>query len=270
VNITAPLWPTIRVVALHQCREALRSRWLLAYGGALAIGGALLIRLGGTGTAALVSMLNVVLLLVPLVALVLGTASIYSAREFTELLLAQPVSRRALYAGLTAGHAAPLALVTAGGLLMPFVLLRAVDPELVATLLLFLLISILLTAVFSALAFLISVLVHDRVRGLSVAILVWLSLAVLYDGIVLLLVTVFREWPLERPLLVAMAGNPIDLARTLLLLRLDVSALMGYTGAVFQQTVGTPRGMVGCVLLLTVWATLPWWLGARAYDRRDF
>ena len=40
----------------------------------------------------------------------------------------------------------------------------------------------LLTLVFTALAFLVSVRVDDRARGLGVAILVWLGFSVLYDG----------------------------------------------------------------------------------------
>ncbi len=37
------------------------------------------------------------------------------------------------------------------------------------------------------------------------------------------------------------ALNPIDLSRILILLQLDVSAMMGYTGAVFKDFFGTYR-----------------------------
>ena len=63
-----------------------------------------------------------------------------------------------------------------------------------------------------------------------------------YDGVVLTAVALFSDYPIERPLLALMFANPVDLARVLLLLRLDASALMGYTGAVFERFFGGARG----------------------------
>ena len=83
-----------RVVAAHQSRDVIRKRWVLAYALGLALAGDMLLRLAGNGPSALVSMLNVVLLLVPLISLVLGAAALYGARDFTELLLVQPIPRR--------------------------------------------------------------------------------------------------------------------------------------------------------------------------------
>ena len=60
--------------------------------------------------------------------------------------------------------------------------------------------------------------IEDRVRGLVVAILVWLVFSVIYDAVVLLLANRFSEYPLEEPLLVLTVLNPVDLARVLLLL----------------------------------------------------
>jgi Cu-processing system permease protein len=71
-------------------------------------------------------------------------------------------------------------------------------------------------------------------------------------------------------MLAFMLANPIDLARTLLLLRLDVAALMGYTGAVFRMAFGTPAGMGIALVAMLAWVAGPWWFAARAFDRRDF
>lgn len=259
-----------RTVAEHQWRDVLRSRWVLAYAGVLAGAAWLLLHLGGSGPSALVSLLNIVLLLVPLVALVLGTASLHAAREFTELLLAQPIPRRALFTGLYLGHAVPLAGATVLAIALPFALARAVDAATAPALALLLVVATLLVAAFTALAFVVAVRVHDRARGLGVAILLWLGLGLVYDGIVLAVATALRDWPMERPMLGFMLANPIDLARTLLLLRLDVAALMGYTGAVFRMAFGTTAGMVVAIAALCAWVAVPWWLGARAFDRRDF
>ena len=67
-------------------------------------------------TRRLLSLMNVVLLLVPLVSIVFGTMYLYNAREFTELLLAQPVHRRQLFAGLYLGLALPLSAAFVVGL----------------------------------------------------------------------------------------------------------------------------------------------------------
>ena len=230
----------------------------------------LLLRFGGSGPSALVSLLNVVLLLVPLVSLVLGTAALHDAREFTELLLAQPIPRRALFVGLHLGLAVPLAGATALAIALPFALERAIDAETAPALALFVVVAVLLVGCFTALAFLLAVVVHDRAKGLGAAILAWLGLGLVYDGAVLAFVTAFRDWPLEKPMLALMVLNPIDLARTILLLRLDVAALMGYTGAVFRMAFGTPVGMAVALAAMAAWVALPWWLAARAFDRRDF
>ena len=69
-----------------------------------------------------------------------------------------------------------------------------------------------------ALAFLVSVSFEDRTIGFGAAILLWLLAAVVYDGILLLLVASLGRYPLERPLLILTLLNPIDIGRILMLL----------------------------------------------------
>jgi Cu-processing system permease protein len=258
------------IIAQHQSRDVLRKRWVIAYAVILSLAGVLLLRLAGSGPSALLSLLNVVLLLIPLIALILGSASLYCAREFTELLLAQPIPRRALFIGLYFGLTIPLAAATVFGLTVPFVIERALDATTVPMLATLITVSVLLVCVCTALAFYVTVRIHDRARGLGVAMLAWLGMGVLYDGVVLAVATAFRDWPIERAMLGAMLLNPIDLARTVLLVRLDAAALMGYTGAVFRAALGTTAGAVIATITLGLWVALPWWLGARAFDRKDF
>ena len=107
---------TIMKIARYELRDVLRSRWLIAY--ALFFFGLtdVLLRFGGGGARAALSLMNVVLLLIPLVAIVFGTIYLYNAREFTELLLAQPVHRRQLFAGQYLGLALPLSAAFVVGL----------------------------------------------------------------------------------------------------------------------------------------------------------
>jgi Cu-processing system permease protein len=84
------------------------------------------------------------------------------------------------------------------------------------------------------------------------------------------LAMVFADYPIERVLLGLTLGNPVDLARVILLLQFDVSALMGYTGAVFEQFFGGAMGIAIASTALAAWVMLPVALGLRAFRKRDF
>ena len=87
-------------VAKFQARDVVRSRWLAAYVVFFWLVTEGLLRFAGGDARAILSLSSIVLYLVPLVTLVFGTVYLYNAREFTELLLAQPVNRRSLFIGL--------------------------------------------------------------------------------------------------------------------------------------------------------------------------
>ena len=260
---------TLKVVR-YQLRDILRSRWLAAYALFFLLATDALLRFGGADARALLSLMNVVLLVIPLVTVVFGTMYLYHAREFIELLLAQPVGRRQLFAGLYLGTTLPLAAGFAAGAGIPLALQSAAHPEIRATAAALLGAGVALTAVFSGIALYLTVRIQDRVRGLGAAIGAWLGAVVLYDGLVLLLATMLADYPLERPLLGLMLANPVDLARVALLLQFDVSALMGYTGAVFKGFFGTAGGLLAAALALAAWVAVPVRLGMRAFQRKDF
>jgi Cu-processing system permease protein len=257
-------------VARHELRDVLRSRWLLGYTMFFILVADALLRFGGAGEKALLSLVNIVLFVVPLVTLVFATVYLYNAREFTELLLAQPLKRRQVFGGLFAGLAVPLSIALLAGVLVPVAIHTADNPVDPGTLVVLLGTGVALTVVFTAIAFLIVARSDDRMKGLGIAIALWLMFAVLYDGLVLLLVSIFADYPLEKPLLGLMAANPVDLARVVLLLRFDVSALLGYTGAVMRQFFGGSVGMAIAATALALWAIIPALLGMRAFERKDF
>jgi Cu-processing system permease protein len=256
-------------VAKFQARDVVRSRWLAAYVAFFWIVTEGLLRFAGGDARALLSLASVVLYLVPLVTLVFGTVYLYNAREFTELLLAQPVDRRALFLGLYGGLTGPLCLAIVVGVGMPFVLRGSVasQPAMLASLVGA---AMALTLIFTAIAFCIALACTDRLRGLGAAIGVWMIGAIVYDGLVMAAVAAFDGHPLERPMLALTLANPIDLARIVLLMQLDVSALMGYTGAVFQQFLGGAVGSLIAVGALALWIVTPAWLGMRAFATKDF
>lgn len=257
-------------VATFQSRDVVRTRWLAAYVVFFALVTEGLLRFAGGDARALLSLTSVVLYIVPLVALVFGTVYLYNAREFTELLLAQPVDRRALFLGLYGGLTVPLCVGIVAGVGLPFVIHGASAATQPALLVALLGAAVVLTLVFTAIAFCIALACTDRLRGLGTAIGVWMLGAIVYDGLVMAAVAAFSGHPLERPMLALTLANPIDLARVALLLQMDVSALMGYTGAVFQQWLGGGAGTVVAVAALLVWIAAPLWLGLRAFRAKDF
>lgn len=257
-------------VMKYEVSDIVRSRWLIAYTLFFVVIADGLQRFSGDTPNALMSLMNVVLVIIPLVNIVFGTMYLHATREFTELLLAQPVGRGRLFGGLYLGLALPLSLAYVAGVAVPFVLHGIDEPAYRTTLLVLLAVGVVLTFAFTGLAFIIALRFEDKVKGFGVAIGCWLFAAVLYDGIVLLAASMFANYPLERVLVVVMLLNPVDLARVLLLLQLDVSALMGYTGAVFKSFFGSTGGIALTVAALAAWMALPSIYALRLFRRKDF
>jgi Cu-processing system permease protein len=264
-----PTYVVAKLVRI-QARDVLRSRWVALYAAFFLCLTEGLLRFSGGDARAVLSLATASLMVIPLATLVLSTIYVYNAREFTELLLAQPLRRPALFAGLYLGLSLPAAAAFLGGVGLPFVLRGGAEPEVRGALGALLLVGTLLTFIFTGIAFWIALRTEDRLRGVGTALGVWLLVGVLYDGLVLLGVAIFADYPVERPLLALTLANPVDLARVLLLLRLDVAALMGYTGAVFERFFGGVGGSALAVAMLVIWTVVPIAAGVRLFRRRDF
>ena len=256
-------------VLLSKLRNVVRSRWMLGYAVILLGLTELLLRFGGSGERALLSLFNVVLLLLPLVSVVFGILYVHNAREFIELLLAQPVGRGALYWGLFGGLALPLAGAFLVGVGLPLLVQGGGEAAYLMQCGLLIGAGCLLTLVFTALSLAVAVRFDDRIRALGVALAIWLFCALVYDGLIILVTTLFAEYPLEGPLLAMVFLNPVDLARVALLQSFDVSALMGYTGAVYQRFFGS-GGLVLALAMMLFAAAVPFTAGLRWFKRKDF
>ena len=256
-------------IARFVARDLSRSRWLAAYASFFALATWALLRFNDADEKALLALVTVVLFVVPLASIVFGSMYLYGAREFVELLLAQPMPRRTLFAGLYLGLTVPLAGAVTAGITLPLTIRGGVSDS-VGVAALIVAVSVALSAAFAGLAALIVYAVQDRARGLAAALGAWLILAVVYDGITLLLATQLADYPIERPMLAAMIANPIDLARLLLLLQFDAAALLGYTGAVFQRFFSGAAGIAIAAGALLLWTTVPALAGGRLFIRKDF
>ncbi|HEY1111935.1 MAG TPA: ABC transporter permease subunit, partial [Chitinophagaceae bacterium] len=131
------------------------------------------------------------------------------------------------------------------------------------------LIGSLLTLVFTSIAFLASVLSKDKARGIGAALMLWFYFALIYDGLVLLVLFSFSDYPLEKLTLVLSSLNPIDLGRIFLMLQMDISALMGYTGATYKDFFGSNIGLLYTVGIMAIWVVAPLWLATRSFMKKD-
>jgi Cu-processing system permease protein len=247
-----------------------RSLWIMGYAAFFLLASEGLMRFGGDSAKAVASLLNVVLLLIPLVSVVIGTMTVYNNRDYTELLLSQPIRRNHLFVGQYFGLALPLSAAYLFGVGVPLSARLVQSPDQAGVVVMLLATGTALTLIFTALAFVVATRFDDRAFGLGAALLLWLTAAALYDGLMLAVIWQFREYPLEIPVLAMSIFNPIDLARTLVMLKFDVAALMGYTGAVFEKFFGTASGMTVAASALLFWLGAPFFAGLRMFSRKDF
>lgn len=248
----------------------LRGKWIVGYALIFLVLTDLMLRFGQSGPEVLLSLSNVMLLFVPLVGMIYGTLYIYQSKEFIELLLTQPIDRRSIYRGLFLGISTPLmgAFVAGGGL--PMIWHGLVRDHLYAAILV-LGLGGLLTVLFAAIGFLIGLFFYeDRIKGFGFTMVIWLFLAILYDGLILLLVAVLGDYPVDQLILGITMINPVDLTRILILLEFDISALMGYTGAIFRQFFGSSTGVVVAGSILLVWLAWPVYAGQKQFEKKDF
>ncbi|HAV24566.1 MAG TPA: ABC transporter permease [Bacteroidetes bacterium] len=250
--------------------DLVRSRWTYAYFLFYLALGFVMLFLSNDVSKAIITLMNVIVVLTPLVGTIFGVMHYYNSREFTELLLAQPMKRSTIFIGQYIGLSLSLALSLLLGLGIPFLFYGLLRSSAIWDFGSLLVAGAFLTFIFVALAYIIAISNENRIKGFGYAILMWLGLAIIYDGLFLISLLVFDDYPLDKFALIATMFNPIDLSRILILLKLDISALFGYTGATFKMFLGTSLGMVISLLVLCMWVVIPTWLIYRIARKRDF
>jgi Cu-processing system permease protein len=206
----------------------------------------------------------VILIIVPLVSIIFSTIYVYNSSEFLELLVSQPLKRRTIWLSLFTGLAASLAIAFFIGAGIPILLYAATT-----TGIMMMVIGILLSVIFVSIAALASVTTRDKAKGIGKSILLWLYFSLLFDGLVLFFLFQFAEYPLEKAMIAVSTLNPIDLGRILILLQMDISALMGYTGAIFREFFGTGTGIIAAFIILLLWMILPLIISLRKFNTKD-
>ncbi|HPW64469.1 MAG TPA: ABC transporter permease subunit [Cyclobacteriaceae bacterium] len=244
--------------------DILRTRFILFYTGFLLLSTFALFQLDSDFGKIVLSLLNIVLMVVPLVSVVFTTIHFFSSYEFIELMLAQPINRRVIFLSEYLAVASSLCMAYLIGVGVPFIMFGAGQ-----NVISLLVTGVFLTLVFVSLAFLSSVLTRDKSKAIGIALLFWFYFSLIYDGFVLWIIYSFSDYPLEKVTLTLIAFNPVDLARIIMLLQLDISALMGYTGAFYKNFFGSNMGVLFSSSILFLWAIIPLLLALRIFNKKD-
>jgi Cu-processing system permease protein len=254
----------MRKIVKYVVIDILRNRIMIAYAILLLLLSLSLYALEDNTAKAMLDLLNIVLIIVPLVSLLFSVIYIYNSAEFLELLVSQPLKRGMIWLSIFYGLVLSLCLTFLLGVGLPvlFFDFSATAAMLVST-------GLFLTVIFIAIAMLASVKVRDKAKGIGVAILLWIYFTVLFDGLVLFLLFQFSDYPVEKPMVAISMFNPVDIGRIMILLRMDESALMGYTGAIFRNFFGTGTGMVISFFVLLLWVFIPAMLSVRKFKNKD-
>jgi Cu-processing system permease protein len=268
----------VLLIARKEVRDALRSRWFLLYAAAFAGLALMLSRLSlGDGSAAgfagfgrtAASLVNLVLLVVPLMGLTLGAGSLAGERERGTLatLLAQPISRREVLLGKYSGLALALgsALALGFGLAGALVALGGAAVEAGAYLRL-VGFAMLLALATLAVGLLISSAARRVGAATGVALFVWLGLV--FFGDLGLMGTALTMRLKVGTLLALTLLNPLETYKIA-----AVGAITGTLDALGPAGVYATRAYGEALtpllaLVLVAWAVIPLVLSAWVFERK--
>jgi Cu-processing system permease protein len=244
--------------------DILRNKVVIGYTAVLLLISVSVFSLENNAEKGILTLLNLILFIVPLVSVIFSTIYVYNSSEFIELLVSQPLQRGRIWMSLFAGLAVSLICAFFIGIGIPLLLFY---PE--ANGLYLIACGLFLSVIFVAIAMMAGVYTRDKAKGIGLSILLWIYFAILFDGLVLYLLFQFSDYPLERPMVFLSFLNPIDLCRVTMLLKLDISALMGYTGAVFKDYFGTNLGLLLTLLTMILWVVIPFGISYSKFKSKD-
>ena len=245
--------------------DILRSRMIIGYTAFLLLLSATLFATESHASKSVLNLLNIILIIVPLVSIVFTTIHYYNSYQFIELMLAQPIERIRLLLSEFIGIVLSLSVAFLIGVGMPILIFSANGSGISL-----LFSGVLLTFIFSSLAFWVAAVTQDKAKGIGVALMLWFYFSLIYDFLILFLLFSFSDYPLEKAMLGFTALNPIDLGRVFVMLQMDISAMMGYTGAIYKQFFGSALGMSFALGVMLLWAIVPLYFAIRVFKKKDF
>jgi len=269
---------TIWTVTRKELRDARRNRWVALLAAMFAVLSLALSALGlsslgtigitGFGRTA-ASLLNLVLLLVPLMGLLIGAVSVSTEREQGTLvtILAQPVTPSEVLLGKFLG--ASIALASAIGIgfgMSGLVIIRGSGVSQLSVYLDLMGLTLLLGIVHVSLGMCLSVMTRRSATAIGSAVFVWLFVAFLSDLGVMGTSIVLKLTPAQ--LLWVSLGNPVQVFKLAALHALHGNLeLLGASGLYAASVLGQWL-LPALVLLFVLWMLLPLAIAFQIFHRR--
>jgi len=259
------------LVARQELLLAARSRWTQIFAGvfailALGVSASGYILSGGRGLQDLArtssSLVQLVILVVPLASLLMGVLALSPERGTAELLFSQPVSRPTILVGKFLGlfTALTAAEFVGFGLAGVVVFSSTGDQGGGGGYALLILGSLLLTAAFLAIAALLAAgaVGRKRTRALALALVVWFVAVILSDLVALGVASMLPSTAASRLLIVSVIANPAGAVRTSALLGIQGTAAFGSASLAFLRFTGGPaRAAVLLGISILAWVVVP-------------
>lgn len=264
-------------IARRELGEALRNKWLIFYALAFAalalalsqasLSSAGYAGLGGFGRTA-ASLVNALLLFVPLLGLSLGAATLAGDRERGTLLylLAQPVNRAEVFLGKALGALLGVSAALSVGFGLAALALAAGGDGNALAYLSLVGFTLLLAGVSLGLGFIISALTRKAATALGASLLVWLALVFLSDIGLVGATLAFRPTP--AGLLTMLFFNPLQLFKLGAIYSLR--ATLDTLGAVGQYAVYKYGAALSLLLagVLAAWGLSAFGVAFAVFNRR--
>jgi Cu-processing system permease protein len=271
---------SITTIARQELTVNIRNRWTMIFSGVfcllvLAISYFGLVTAGTIGfqgfarTSA--SLLNLILYVIPLVALTMGTLSFTGDAGSNELLYSQPVSRVDVMLGKLAGLFASIVTATFIGFGAAGVIISLKSgTEGASRYPILICFSLLLALIFLSLSALISTLSRRKVKAFGLSIFAWFFFVLFYDLLVIGSTFLFKERTANTLIFGSLFGNPVDIVRVSCLMLLDGQNIFGAAGAsLLKFTGGEASSLTLLVVTLAFWIIAPAGLAQMLMRRQD-
>jgi Cu-processing system permease protein len=270
----------ITTIARQELVINIRNRWTIVFAGVFGVL-VLAISYFGLATGGMVgfqgfsrtsaSLVNIVLYLVPLVALVMGTLSFTSEKSAGELLFSQPVTRTEILMGKFVGLFVSILTATLVGFGLAGIVIAANAgaegslryPALVGF-------SLLLALIFLSLSAAISALCRRKSKAFGVALFVWFFFVLFYDLLFIGVTFLVSERTANNLIFGSLFGNPVDMVRVASLMTLNGKDIFGTAGAALLKFLGGETLSLALLLVaLFLWIVLPLLIAQRLLRQQD-
>ena len=270
----------VTTIARQELTINIRNRWTLIFAVVfgvltLAISYFGMLTAGAMGfqsfTRTSTSLLNLVLYIIPLVALTMGTLSFTSEKSLSELLFAQPVTRSEILLGKLIGLFLSMLIATVIGFgLAGAIIAVKSGPSGAQRYPVFVALSLMLAMIFLSLSALIACLCRRKAKAFGVVMFIWFFFVLFYDLLVIGITFLLKERSANLFIFFSLFGNPVDIERVASLMVLDGKEVFGAAGAALVKFLGGEGASLGLLLLaMVLWIVIPFLLAERLLKKQD-